>query len=181
MIYFGVQIARTIKKPGWKGGVLAAIVMYLLLFWDLIPFHVAHKYYCETEGGFTVFKTLDEWEKENPGVAKELTHKRLSDTIKKNNTTRYQLNQRFVWDIYTTKHFLGIAKIDNRIIDTKSGVILAQYIDFSSGYNSMYPDEFRDYKIWNNVRSCEKDGHKINRLKFFNFKKSVYLLGKLEK
>ena len=39
------------KKP-WLWGGLAAFVMYNLVFWDLIPTLIAHKYYCSTQAGF---------------------------------------------------------------------------------------------------------------------------------
>ncbi|MBV2090538.1 MAG: hypothetical protein KUF72_06580 [Candidatus Thiodiazotropha sp. (ex Ctena orbiculata)] len=106
MIYFGIRYARKKGKPGWKGVQLAAIAMYLIVLWDFIHFHIAHKYYCATEGGFTVYKTLEEWKMENPGVADILTYKRSSDYEKSDNKERYILNQRFVWDITTEKTFL---------------------------------------------------------------------------
>jgi hypothetical protein len=170
MIYFGVQIARTIKKPGWKGGILAATVMYLLMFWDLIPFHVAHKYYCETEGGFSVFKTFDEWEKENPEVSFTLTPVENSNFEQKLNTRTYLMNQRFKWEITTTDHFLDIQKTDNRVIDIKNNEIVAQYIDFNSNQNTRNPKEFRDFKIWLNIDSCESSSNKSNEAAFYTVK-----------
>ncbi|MBW9265809.1 MAG: hypothetical protein K1563_20300 [Candidatus Thiodiazotropha sp. (ex. Lucinisca nassula)] len=181
MIFLGVRYARKKGIPGWKGGVITAVVMYLLMFWDFIPFHVAHKYYCATEGGFTLNKTLEEWKAENPGVAETLTYKRSSDYTKSSNKRKYVLNQRFSWDIVTTKHFLGIRKNNNHIIDTGTGEILAQYVDFSSGQNSHDPNEFRDFKFWIYTRSCEKDGNKINRSQFYKFESQVEMLGSGEK
>ncbi|MEW8029356.1 MAG: hypothetical protein AB2806_16670 [Candidatus Thiodiazotropha sp.] len=40
VIYLGIRYARKKNIPGWKGGVLTAVVMFLLMFWDFIPFHV---------------------------------------------------------------------------------------------------------------------------------------------
>jgi hypothetical protein len=45
-----VLVARAAKKRGkslWRWGGAAALVMYLLVFWDHIPTVVAHKYYFE--------------------------------------------------------------------------------------------------------------------------------------
>ncbi|MCM8922413.1 MAG: hypothetical protein LC540_20540, partial [Candidatus Thiodiazotropha sp.] len=170
MIIFGVRHARKKGFPGWKGGVLAAVVMYLLMFWDFIPFHIAHKYYCSTEGGFTLNKTLEDWKQENPGVVETLTHKKVSDHTKEGNKERYRLNQRFVWEIVTTRHFLGIRKSDNRVIDIGTGDILTQYVDFSSGQSSLEPDEFRDFKFWIYTNSCEPDGKKIDRGRYYDYK-----------
>ncbi len=47
--------------------------MYNLVFWDLIPTKLLHKYYCATEAGILVYKTPGQWITENPGVAETLT------------------------------------------------------------------------------------------------------------
>ena len=54
-------------RRGWIGGVLSAFVIYNLVFWDWVPTVVAHKYYCATDAGFWIYKTLDQWNVENPG------------------------------------------------------------------------------------------------------------------
>jgi hypothetical protein len=177
MIYFGVLIARSIKKPGWKGGILVAIVMYLLMFWDLIPFHVAHKYYCSSEGGFTVYKTLEEWEIENPGVIEILVPMEKSVYVRNGNTERYVLNQRFAWEIVTTAHFLGIRKIDNRVIDIKNEQILAQYVDFNSNQHMREPKNFRDYKLWINKKSCDSETGNMDSIRFYKYEGKIELLG----
>ena len=72
--------ARAAKKKGrspWRWGGGAALVMYLLVFWDYIPTVVAHKYYCEKEAGFWVYKTVEQWKAENPGVAEVLTWREI--------------------------------------------------------------------------------------------------------
>ena len=58
------------KKP-WLWGGLAAFVMYNLVFWDLIPTLIVHKHYCDTQAGFWVYKTPEQWVKENPELTKE--------------------------------------------------------------------------------------------------------------
>ncbi|MCU7873336.1 MAG: hypothetical protein KZQ91_11375 [Candidatus Thiodiazotropha sp. (ex Lucinoma borealis)] len=181
IIFYGIRYAKKRGIPGWKGGMITAVVMYLLMFWDFIPFHVAHKYYCSTEGGFTLNKTLEEWKQENLGVAETLTHKRVSNYTKRDNIERYQLNQRFVWEIGSTRHFLSIRKSDNRVVDIKTDEILAQYVDFSSGQSSLEPDKFSDFKFWIYTRSCEEDGKKINRSRFYKFESRIEMLGSGEK
>ncbi|MDI1309457.1 MAG: hypothetical protein PSV17_08480 [Methylotenera sp.] len=57
--------AKTNNKKPWLWGGLAAFVMYNLVFWDLIPTLVMHKYYCETQAGFWVYKTPEQWKKEH--------------------------------------------------------------------------------------------------------------------
>ncbi|MEW8029354.1 MAG: hypothetical protein AB2792_10855 [Candidatus Thiodiazotropha sp.] len=149
---------------------LATVVMYLLMFWDFIPFHIAHKYYCTTEGGFTLNKTLEEWKVENPGVAEKLTPNKKPEYEKVGNKERYQLNQRFAWDIITNDHFLGLRKRDNRIVDVKNSEILAQYADFDSNQKSLEPRQFRDFKFWIYVESCESMSDRPEERKFYKNK-----------
>ncbi|MCG7926930.1 MAG: TIGR04086 family membrane protein [Candidatus Thiodiazotropha taylori] len=170
IIYLGVQIAKRVKKPGWKIGVLTAMVMYLLLFWDLIPFHVAHKYYCETEGGYSAYKTLNEWKDENLEVASTPKPVEKFNFEQNSNKKKYLMNQRFAWEITTTNLFLDIQKRDNRIIDTKNNELMAQYIDFNSNQNTRNPKKFRDLKLWINVDSCESSSYKPNEEAFYKDK-----------
>ncbi len=55
---------KSAKRWGWG----AALVMYLIPFWDWIPTVAVHQYYCAKDSGFWVYKTLDQWKAENPGV-----------------------------------------------------------------------------------------------------------------
>ena len=59
---------RSTKRWGW----IAALAMYLPVFWDHIPTVLLHQYLCATEQGFWVYKTVEEWQQENPGVAETL-------------------------------------------------------------------------------------------------------------
>ena len=54
----------------WGRG--AALVMFLIPFWDWLPTIAAHQYYCATQAGFWNYKTLDQWKRENPGVFETL-------------------------------------------------------------------------------------------------------------
>ncbi|MEW8203423.1 MAG: hypothetical protein AB2653_14375 [Candidatus Thiodiazotropha endolucinida] len=178
VVFLGVRYARKKGIHGWKGGVLAAVVMYLLMFWDFIPFHIAHKYYCATEGGFTLNKTLEEWKAENPGVAETLVPIKKPEYDKQGNRERYILNQRFAWDIATTRKLLGMVISENRVVDTGTGEVLAQYVDFSSGQSSLEPEEFRDFKFWIYVNSCESGQKMPEKIKFNGFKGKIEDMGK---
>ncbi|MDR3213236.1 MAG: hypothetical protein LBT71_04865 [Azoarcus sp.] len=52
------------KRWGWG----AALVMYLIPFWDWLPTVAVHQYYCATEAGVWVYKTFDQWRQDNPNV-----------------------------------------------------------------------------------------------------------------
>lgn len=94
LIRWAARIAKKRGITGWKFGLPMALVMYLLVFWDWIPTVVAHKYYCSKYGGFTVYKTLDEWKKENPGVAEMLHPEQLPEKYFVKEETRSNRSKR---------------------------------------------------------------------------------------
>lgn len=48
------------RNKSWLGAMYVFLLVYLPVFWDWIPTVVVHKYYCETEAGFWVYKTVDD-------------------------------------------------------------------------------------------------------------------------
>ena len=133
--------AKTNNKKPWLWGGLAAFVMYNLVFWDWIPTVVAHKYYCSTEAGFWVYKTVDQWKKENPGVIETLVsndgapsrHEEFNDGHGK--TSNYLLNERFNW-IVTQQDITGLLPIirtEQQVKDIQKNEVLARYVDFGTG------------------------------------------------
>ena len=180
LITIGVKAARNRGKPGWKGGLLVAVIMYLILFWDWIPTYLTHKYYCETQGGYFLNKTLEQWEKENPGVLDTLTPISQPPETESNRRQRFVLNQRFARDIYSSKHVFGISKRDHHIVDIKTGEMLAGYIDFNSGQSYYDPESFRDFKFWLRFDSCEPEGYKPESIKFNGFLGNVENIGSEE-
>ena len=74
-LYIGVSIAicvwiaRWAKRTGrtsWKWGWGAALVMYLLVFWDHIPTVVAHGLLCKSVPEAKIYKTWEQWKLEHP-------------------------------------------------------------------------------------------------------------------
>jgi hypothetical protein len=73
IIFIAVVAAAVLhaKKTGkskklWGG--VAAFIMYNLVFWDFLPTLLVHQYYCKKDAGFWVYKTAEQWRKENPDV-----------------------------------------------------------------------------------------------------------------
>ena len=166
------QAAKRRGIAGWKWGLPVVVAMYLLVFWDWIPTVIAHKYYCAKYAGFTVYKTMEQWKAENPGVADMLVANEGAESTTVGNTTQYELNQRFVWDIARDRALVGIKRFDNKVVDKETGEVLAQYIDFSTDIKpiAVGARSLRDYKFWLGSRSCESDGRKVNRKKFNELK-----------
>lgn len=175
VVMIAVKRAHKKGKPGWKAGCLALGVMYLLLFWDLIPMRIAHQYYCSVESGFNLYKSLEQWQQGNPNVLSSLVPSKNMPAEMANGRIRHTLNQRFAWDRYITGKFLGIRKQNDQIVDTETGEVLAQYTDFDSGQNQHEPKRFRDFKMWLWTESC--DGDKNLREHFYQFEEEIESIG----
>ena len=179
LIYLAVSIgvvrvaAKWAKKRNrrpWLWGGLAAFVMYNLVFWDWIPTLVAHKYYCATEAGFWVYKTPEQWKQENPGVFETLTTQRVWPSKRVGGMDKYvstsTINQRF--DYVTKKNgpfFLNLWRHDQAILDSKSGKVLAQQIDFSTGNGNIGGE--MELRFWIHSNNCA--GGRDNAISFVKF------------
>jgi hypothetical protein len=165
---------KSIKKWGWG----AALVMYLIPFWDWMPTVAVHQYYCAKDSGFWVYKTLDQWKAENPGAMETLVEDKQSPFTRngddENHTDTQIINQRFRW--LTVKHRMVLLfptyEWKREIVDSKNGEVVARHVDFSSGKG-------RDYlKFWMNIESCP-EGIK-NRNALYHFVETIVNVNKGE-
>lgn len=152
---YAARKARQRGIAGWKWGAPTAFLMYLIVFWDHIPTLVAHKYYCEKEAGFKVYKTLEQWKKDNPGVAETLTYEDEVKSSKEGNKVIYYLNERFDSVSIRTPVFLSIKQRKYQVIDKLKNNVLAEYIDYASGGGFQNAKTLTDYKLWLANDSCE--------------------------
>jgi len=138
-----VVYAQKHGKRAWLWALAAAFVMYNLVFWDWIPTVVAHRYYCEKEAGFWVYKTLEQWKAENPGVMETLPAQSKTGSPTKyeqfddeyGETTTFLLNERFNWVVtqQDTFRLLPIIRMEQQVKDVKKNNVLARYVDFGTG------------------------------------------------
>ncbi len=136
-------------KQRWLRGGLVALVFYLIPFWDWIPTVVAHQYYCATEAKFEVFKTVEQWKKENAEVVPTLRFDRDALPRPFGKYDRYPLNQRIVSDRDpNTNVFLSVRREGARVIDIQNGKVLASYVDFGAGYASFGVGGDGAWKLW---------------------------------
>lgn len=151
------------------------LIVYLPLMWDWIPTDLAHRYYCKKEAGLWIYKTLDQWKAENPGVYETLVYnkdrpfkwvyrdKNGSKSVKfLNGRINYSSERRRVFS------FLPLRKETYEVIDAKNDEVLARYVDFS--YSGGKPALGTGYKIWMSGPFCED----IKNLEkpFFDFEES---------
>lgn len=173
-----IVYARRHGKSATRWGSGAALVMYLLVFWDHIPTLATHKYYCEKEAGFWVYKTLDQWKAENPGVMEALPIPGLAGSPTKNEQfdggygqmDTYLLNERFNWAVSQRDilRLLPIIRIEQEVKDAKKNEVLARYVDFATGNtvkNTVGPPG--PLKFWLSNQHCSGGGSNQDALRKF--------------
>lgn len=136
-----VVYARKSGKSAKWWGFGAALLMYLIPFWDWIPTVAMHRYYCATEAGFWVYKTPEQWKQENPGVMETLVankgwpsrHDGHQGGPEKLVTQMY--NDRF--NVFESKKdvltILPIVRVEEKLVDIKRGEMLGRLVVFGSG------------------------------------------------
>lgn len=171
------RIARRDGKSPARWGWAAALVMYLIPFWDWLPTVAMHQYYCATEAGFWVYKTPEQWMKENPGVMEGLVEYPRSpskrDGDMENYTDTNLLNDRFNWLVkHQGKFLFNRWRHEQEVVDIKAGEVLARYVDFSTSQWRRGPGfGASGWKFWLDSRHCN-DGE-ISQDALRNFKNSI--------
>lgn len=161
------------KKRGhnkWAWGIGVFLLIFLPIFWDWIPTLVAHKYYCSTEAGFWVYKTVDQWKAENPGVMETLVQAD-SHFISEKNISSYTLNNRFKWVMKDSSvFFLPLFQREELIVDMKNDNVLARYLDYSSGYSNAFVTGnagLTGMKFWLVDQHCDSGAKNQDALRAF--------------
>lgn len=153
----------SVKKWGWG----AALVMYLIPFWDWLPTVATHQYHCANDSGFSIYKTVNQWKAENPGVMETLVETNNSPEGAPPNWPMENwegrriasINQRFgmVYKSHLSvpeegELFLHVWRWQNELIDKKTGEVLARRIDYSTG-NGLIGGE-PELKFWLHSNHC---------------------------
>ena len=182
VVRWAIGYARKNGKSAKFWGWGAAIVMYNLVFWDWLPTVAVHQYYCAKDSGFWVYKTLDQWKAENPGVAETLAaykgvppkEERFDDGHGR--TDIYFLNERFNWLVteQDISPLLPIIMIDQQVKDVAKNEVLARYVDFGTG-NSVKDFVSMPLKFWLHSGNCS--GGAMNGGKLSTFMEAVTYLG----
>jgi hypothetical protein len=142
------RFAKARYQRGWAGGVIAAFIMYNLVFWDWIPVVLMHKHLCETEGGFWVYKTPEQWVKEHPEVVGQdwsISSSYRTENIRKDygntlyrhwfgSAIYFEHSHRLEIDFTKT-----IAKNEDKVVDAQTGKTLFRSTNFR---------RFALYKLW---------------------------------
>lgn len=157
-INYARENGRSQKYWGWG----AALLMYLIPFWDWIPTVAMHQFYCTKDSGFWVYKAFDQWKKENPGVAETLIATKGAPSANGN----YILNQRFNWTVKKVGPLLfNRWRWEQEVVDSKTKEILARYVDFSTGNGNLGGEP--PVKFWLQSDHCAGGAKNDSRLYHF--------------
>jgi hypothetical protein len=159
-----VFFAARSGRGKWRWALVGFLVVFLPIFWDWVPTVMAHKHYCEKEAGFWVYKTLDQWKAENPGVAETL----VANTKVVTARNAFVLNQRFNWVIKEERYFPlnYMMREEQQVMDSKTGEVLARYVNFSALHQRRQAD-WAGWKFWLNRQHCR--GGVRNDSKLYHF------------
>lgn len=135
---------KSVKRWGWG----AALVMYLVPFWDWLPTVAVHQYYCATEAGFWAYKTFDQWNIENSGVIETLAENRVWPHKKIDGKDVATINQRMIM-VYAPRSELFLHRWPDirELVDTKGQEVLARFVDFSTSYERQQAG-WSGWKFW---------------------------------
>ena len=173
IVLLAIRHAKKGGKSATRWGWGAALVMYLIPFWDWLPTVGMHQYYCATEAGFWIYKTPEQWMKENPGVMQNLVATKGEPHTSVGNSESYVdtyvLNQRF--NIVVDQRgplFINRWRYQRSLRDSVTNMELARYVDFSTSQQRRQAG-WSGWKIWLDSRHCS--GGRENAIKSGNWMK----------
>jgi hypothetical protein len=155
----------------WSWG--AALVMWLIPFWDWLPTVAVHQYHCATEAGFWVYKTPEQWKLENPGVMETLVGHEQSPTKHVGDddsyTVTYFLNDRFNWLVNRDgKLLFNRWRHEEEVVDVKNNEVLARYVDFSTSQERPRAG-WSGWKFWLGNEHCSGGRHNEDEMGRYEF------------
>lgn len=160
VVPLAVRYAAKHGRSKWRWGIGAFLLVYLPIFWDWIPTVVTHKYYCAKDSGFWVYKTLDQWKQENPGVMEGLVYNKAMPHVQTPYGRATVLNQRF---IHVYKHegpfLFNRWRIETEIRDSKNGEVIAREIGFSTSQERRQAG-WSGWKFWLDSERCSIENHR---------------------
>ncbi|WP_367155882.1 hypothetical protein [Methylomonas sp. HYX-M1] len=173
----------------WSG--FATFIMYNLVFWDLIPTKIAYKYYCDTQAGYTVFKSPTQWFQENSNLpAASLKSSRKKNGIGWSYENRIlakkpwkkvsQINEFIYEDIEFMQHiccFLPINKRSYYVADARNDEKLFEYVTFWTGYDNLELGNLKNYWMINGGCMESVNNEDMVSFKFYEFINEIVKLG----
>ena len=161
-----VAYAHRKRKNTCRWGWGAALVMYLIPFWDWIPAVVSHQYYCAAEGGFWIYKKPEQWIKENPRVMETLVDNSPNEQhnwphenwrgkkIASINKRFGMLYRNHLSNPEEGELFINVWRWQYELLDKQTGEVLARQVNFTTGNDGYIGGEMHSMKFWNQSDGC---------------------------
>ncbi|MBX9849645.1 MAG: hypothetical protein K2X64_10150 [Rhodocyclaceae bacterium] len=158
------KTGKSAKRWGWG----AVLVMYLIPFWDWIPTVAVHQYYCSTEAGYWVYKSVDQWKAENPGVMQTLVAKNITtpDQVERADEDNWKytfiLNQRINWTNSHSGSFpLHRWRTESTLVDSQTNSVLVRSVDFYTA-QTRSGGGWLGWKFWLAIKHCSSHAESSN-------------------
>lgn len=146
---------KSAKRWGWG----AAFIMYSIVFWDWVPTVAVHQYYCAKDSGFWIYKTLDQWKAENPGVMEGLVKNRVPALVfhegDQNSWTDAEMLNQHIKMVSKRNGplFLHRWRWEGEWVDSKNNEVLARYVDFYTSHERRQAG-WSGWKFWLATDHC---------------------------
>lgn len=139
------------NRTAWKHAGIGFLVVYLPMFWDLIPIIVAHQSLCMAKHKFVVHVDQNDWLQANAGL--ELTISRAEQDGRRRTElsegwSGYMINRYIAIDSRNKALFPGVLNIeqyDFRAVDVRTGEILVESTDIKVGKVPRLDDRPKPY------------------------------------
>lgn len=144
-----------------------------------MPTVATHQYYCAKDSGFWVYKTLDQWKAENPGVIDGLLDSSPNEypnwpSESWNGQRVASINQRFgmlykdhLSSLEEGELFLNVWRWKTELVDKNTGEVIARQVDFSTGNGHIGGEP--ELRFWLHSDGCING--RDNAIKFGEFLK----------
>lgn len=154
VVRWAIGYARKNGKSAKRWGWGATFVMYSIVFWDFIPTVAVHQLYCAKDSGFWVYKTLDQWKAENPGVMEGLVANKVWPHQRIDGKDVAIINQRMRL-VYAERNELFLHRWPDirELVDSKNNEVLALYVDFSTSQEKQRAG-WSGWKFWLTSEYC---------------------------
>jgi hypothetical protein len=172
------------KKVGRLASFLAFCLMTVPIFWDWLPSYRAYHNYCNTEAGVTQYKTLAQWQAENPGAYENLRiftdeDREEQSLLEKNRYIERNgdkvrvlavVSPQFGTYSYDTELPFMITKWTTELIDENTNEVLLKRVRFKAGPGNVLELGGDSYKIWLNQPLCGDEKNEYVRLRNMFYK-----------
>ncbi len=139
---------------------LAALTVYLPVFWNHIPTLAVHRYHCAQDAGFTAYVEAQDWQAKNSeavALVNQLPSREKEGAGQAVRTSdgfdRYEVFGGLLHADYRSVQVgwkgLPVWRSEHRISDAHTGETLAKAVDYSAGYGTT-----EDLRWWLRRSSC---------------------------